>query len=319
LTLFASTARASAAVITCEGSDVAGGLGGLLEFYDDGSADAATLIGEGGTNGGGGGEIHFFDNARGQTARVELFGNAFLDVSLQANGGAIGSLEGDGRVVLLNTLSVGSNNLSTTFSGLIEEAGFGPGGIKKLGRGTLTLSGATTYTGGTIISAGRLIVNNANGSATGTGVVQVSGGTLGGGGSISGPVIVGTGNGTAVLAPAAGTGKQETLTVESSMTFNSDSTYTYTFKGRQKETKTDRVIANGVTINSGATFNLSGTIQGTLTQGTSLTVIKNTAATPISGAFSNLPDGAIVTVNGNKFQADYQGGDGNDLTLTVVP
>ena len=73
------------------------------------------------------------------------------------------------------------------------------------------------------------------------------------------------------------------------------------------------------TINSGATFNLSGTAQGTLTQGTSLTVIKNTAATPISGVFSNLPDGAIVTVNGNKFQADYQGGDGNDLTLTVVP
>jgi hypothetical protein len=24
-------------------------------------------------------------------------------------------------------------------------------------------------------------------------------------------------------------------------------------------------------------------------------------------------------VNSNNFQADYQGGDGNDLTLTVVP
>jgi hypothetical protein len=26
-----------------------------------------------------------------------------------------------------------------------------------------------------------------------------------------------------------------------------------------------------------------------------------------------------VTVNGNNFQASYTGGDGNDLTLTVVP
>jgi hypothetical protein len=78
-------------------------------------------------------------------------------------------------------------------------------------------------------------------------------------------------------------------------------------------------VANGVTINSGASFNLSGTAQGTLTQGTVLTVIKNTAATPIAGTFSNLPDGGIVNVNGNNLQADNEGGNGNDLTLTVVP
>jgi hypothetical protein len=50
-----------------------------------------------------------------------------------------------------------------------------------------------------------------------------------------------------------------------------------------------------------------------------LTVIKNTAATPIAGTFSNLPDGGIVTVNGNNLQASCSGGNGNDLTLTVVP
>jgi hypothetical protein len=33
---------------------------------------------------------------------------------------------------------------------------------------------------------------------------------------------------------------------------------------------------------------------------------------------SNLPDGAIANVNGNHLQASYGGGDGNDLTLTVV-
>jgi hypothetical protein len=50
-----------------------------------------------------------------------------------------------------------------------------------------------------------------------------------------------------------------------------------------------------------------------------LTAISNTSATPIAGTSSNLADGAILTVNGNNFQASYEGGDGNDLTLTVAP
>jgi hypothetical protein len=77
------------------------------------------------------------------------------------------------------------------------------------------------------------------------------------------------------------------------------------------------VIAKGITIN-GATIKLKGKTQGTLTPGTVLTVISNTGANPISGTFSNLPEGAIVTVNGNNFQASYEGGDGNDLILTVL-
>lgn len=100
---------------------------------------------------------------------------------------------------------------------------------------------------------------------------------------------------------------------------NSGATYTYSFKAKGRKAKTDKAIANGVTINSGASINLSGTTQGVLTQGLVLTVISNTAATPISGAFSNLPDGAIANVNGSNLQASYHGGDGNDLTLTVVP
>ncbi len=54
------------------------------------------------------------------------------------------------------------------------------------------------------------------------------------------------------------------------------------------------VIANGVTI-TGATINVKGKVQGTLTPGTVLTVISNTSADPISGTFSNLADGAIIT------------------------
>ncbi len=42
-------------------------------------------------------------------------------------------------------------------------------------------------------------------------------------------------------------------------------------------------------------------------------------SSPIVGTFMNLPDGGTITVGNNTFQADYEGGDGNDLTLTVVP
>jgi hypothetical protein len=60
-------------------------------------------------------------------------------------------------------------------------------------------------------------------------------------------------------------------------------------------------------------------LQGKLKAGASFTVLSNTASTPISGTFANLADGAILTVGNVSLQASYEGGDGNDLTLTVVP
>jgi len=45
----------------------------------------------------------------------------------------------------------------------------------------------------------------------------------------------------------------------------------------------------------------------------------NTAATQITGPFINLADGSTFTGGSNTFQASYEGGDGYDLTLTVVP
>jgi hypothetical protein len=51
----------------------------------------------------------------------------------------------------------------------------------------------------------------------------------------------------------------------------------------------------------------------------SFTVISNVSSVPIDGTVANLPDGATITVNGATLQASYEGGDGNDPTLTVVP
>jgi hypothetical protein len=80
----------------------------------------------------------------------------------------------------------------------------------------------------------------------------------------------------------------------------------------------DKVIANSVTIN-GASFSLADSGSATLPAGATLTVIESAAAPPISGTFANLADGGALSLRNSNFQADYEGGDGNDLTLTVVP
>ena len=71
-----------------------------------------------------------------------------------------------------------------TLGGVV--GGTGAGGLSKEGAGTVVVTNANTYTGGTNVNAGTLEVNNASGSGTGTGTVTVAAGaTLAGEGSIS--------------------------------------------------------------------------------------------------------------------------------------
>ena len=70
------------------------------------------------------------------------------------------------------------------------------------GTGPIVLTGANTYTGGTVVSSGTLVADNPNGSATGSGKVSVlPGATLTDNGRIAGEVIIeGTANGRGVFA-----------------------------------------------------------------------------------------------------------------------
>jgi len=315
---FTGSATADHATFLINGGMGAGLAGASLNFIDTTTAASANITANGGVDGSDGGVISFQTQSKGGKASITLNGNSELDISTHnAPGVTIGSLSGTGSVLLgARLLTIGSNNQSTTFSGVIQDSG----SLSKTGTGTLTLTGANTYTGTTTVSAGVLGISNTLGSGAGTGSVNVQAGTLGGKGIISGAVAIGTGSGTgAFLAPAAGSNVQATLTIQSALTFNADATYNCTFRAKRNRARTDKVFASGVIINSGAMIALSGQTQGRLTTGLTLTLISNTSANPISGTFSNLPDGAIVTVNGNHLQASYSGGDGNDLTLTVVP
>jgi autotransporter-associated beta strand protein len=71
-------------------------------------------------------------------------------------------------------LAIGSNNTNTTYSGAFS----GSGSITKQGAGILTLLGASSYTGGTVVINGTLQLGTATALGSGTGTMFVNGGIL---------------------------------------------------------------------------------------------------------------------------------------------
>ncbi|MGN6369692.1 MAG: PKD domain-containing protein, partial [Phycisphaerae bacterium] len=105
---------------------------------------------------------------------LHLNGRSYAVSSLAstANSGTI-----DDNAAASITLTVGSDNTSTAFSGLLADgAGGGTLSLIKTGTGTLTLSSANTYTGTTTLNSGGLNINNA--SALGIGTFIINGGTI---------------------------------------------------------------------------------------------------------------------------------------------
>ena len=97
-------------------------------------------------------------------------------LNLNASTVAIDALTGSGTVNNTNasasTLSLGNNNGSGTFTGVITNVI----ALTKIGTGTQTLTGSNSFTGGTTINAGTLVVSNA--FALASNAVTVNGGTL---------------------------------------------------------------------------------------------------------------------------------------------
>ncbi len=278
------------------------------KFFDTSSAGNSTLIANGQGFGGAAGTILFDGDSTGGTARVEVFDDGTLDIGAHnAPGVTVGSIEGTGIVTLRsNNLAVGTNDHDMTFSGVIQDGGAG-GSITKMGRKRLVLAIASTYSGGTTVNGGSLFVRNRQGSATGSGPVQVNAGKLGGGGIIAGPVTVGTASGSssnADLAPGDKGVQPGTLTILSPLTFHSHGNYRFELNG--DDATADEVIANGVTIRARANFLITDLGAGILrnaelydsTSGiwsaTGSLVVKRSGHSA-----TLLPDGTVLVAGGN--------------------
>jgi fibronectin-binding autotransporter adhesin len=188
-------------------------------------------------------------------------GNLSGVVNMNGHSATWGSLAGNGDIVsnsnlTTQTLTVGGDNFSTTYSGNLGHSGltFQLGGnsgsgdnsskgttgaatgtdiaLVKTGSGIMTLSapGGSNYSLGTTINNGGLNVTNASGSATGTGAVNVNGtvvnsvitasGALGGTGIITGPVAI---NNAGQLKPTLSGTAATTLQLQGGLTLNTGS------------------------------------------------------------------------------------------------
>jgi autotransporter-associated beta strand protein len=225
-----------------------------------------------------------------------------LSGTVVTRGGSVGSVAGSGSLQLTgNAFTTGGNNLATAFAGALS----GNGNLVKAGTSTFTLSGASpAYAGQIQVATGTLQVA---GSLATTGINVVTGATLNGNGTITGPVNVEIGGN---LAPGTSVGTLTTGNLSIAGNFQVE------IQGTAPGTQHDRLNVNGTVAINGAALVLSG---GYLpVTGNSFTIIQNDGTDAVTGTFAGLPEGATLTFNGASLRISYIGGTGNDVVLSLA-
>jgi autotransporter-associated beta strand protein len=196
----------------------------------------------------------------------------------------------------------------------LENGDSGAATLLKDGDGTMNLTNANSYSGGTAIYAGTLRVNNTSGSATGTGNVLVAAdGTLAGAGTVgAGGNITVTINGH--LAPGNSAG---TLTLDLGVTGSLDiSAVNPGGLSFELGTTSDKVMlaTGGLNIGAGTLEFDDFLFSELLGFGNGDYVIFD-STTAITGTLGAVTSGTIGDYTGELQFADG----GNDLVLHVVP
>jgi autotransporter-associated beta strand protein len=274
---------------------------GSLTLSGPGQDDAPTTISQGTLQVNGTNVLPGVDVTDNGT--LDLHGNSVSVAALRGNGIVTSTVQG------AVTLTVAGGPDNPIFSGIIQN-GNGPVSLTMIGSGTETLAGANTYTGGTTVSAGSLLVN---GSLSTTGVVTVrSGATLGGTGS-TGTVSVSASGAVFPGISAASTG----ILTTGNITFSSSSSYDVALNGTSDGSGYDQLNVNGSVNLGGATLTVSLGQGFTPAIGSVFTIIDNGGGGAVVGTFQGLGEGATIVLNGMTFQISYVGGStANDVTLT---
>ena len=197
----------------------------------------------------------------------------------------------------------GGRPTTAATAGAVTLAANTSGGLIKIGTGAIILSGDSTYTGGTTVSNGALVVNNLTGSGTGSGSVTVKpGATLAGNGTISGSATLEDGS---YLAPGDGIG---TLTLAGNLTLSGTNTMVFEI--------TDSSIGDKLVV--GGNLNQGGRTIVSLPNSTPL-LNGDYTLVEVSGTLGGSTNNFSVTSpNPAKlYEIVYQGGTPNRVVLRV--
>jgi autotransporter-associated beta strand protein len=206
-------------------------------------------------------------------------------------------------IVLAAPAIFGSVTGSMTVDGPIS----GPGSLTvSTGPGGVSLTAASTYTGGTTILVGTL---GLHGSIVGPVSVETFG-TLFGEGTVNGPVTL--------IGPEAALSPDPVLST-GNLTMQAGTGLEIGIRGPTQGSQYSTANVTGSVDISGSTLSLVE-IASTYAPvpGDIFTIIANDGTDPVIGTFAGLPEGATVTFNGVPLRISYVGGTGNDVTLTAL-
>ncbi len=183
----------------------------------------------------------------------------------------------------------------------------GPTSVVQYGPGTLTLNGNNTYTGSNDVLGGVLFINNSVGNSDV--FVHGSSASINGTGS---SCCVRLENGGKIMPGNNGTG---IYTMENFIVDSTGGDTIIDLNGPTAGSGYDQILTQ-----DGADLNGTLTINNTFTPvvGSQFTILNNTGEGPITGTFSNYPEGSTITAGGATFKITYAGGDGNDVVLTTL-
>jgi autotransporter-associated beta strand protein len=227
------------------------------------------------------------------SSALTISAGAVLDLRFSET---IGSLAGAGNVTTgslgAKTLTVGNDDSSTTFSGVIQN-GSGSISLTKIGAGTFTLTGNSTYTGLTTVSAGTLKFAPSSSFSM----------TLSGGITNSSEVLYEAASGSALFLDGAvsGAGTWTVNSASSNTTFNNRMIFrgTSTISGQVTVTNYGNLWLEGSSVNATSAIYLNGA---------------NTYLRLYGAAGATIKSG---TITGNGTIDFASGGGGKALTLSV--